>query len=350
MKNMVIGKKTIGLGQKTYIIAELSGNHVGKIDIAMKTIKAMKESGADAVKLQTYTADTITLNSDKPDFQITQGTIWDGRTLYNLYQEAFTPWEWQPKLKEYAESLGMDCFSSPFDKTAVDFLENMNVPAYKIASFEITDIPLIKYVASKGKPLIFSTGIANLEDIELAIDTIKKAGNNQIGILKCTSQYPTPLEEVNLLTIPDMIKKFDTVVGLSDHTESVVVPIAAISLGASIVEKHFILDRKLGGPDSSFSLQPEEFRTMTKNIRDAEKAIGLATYELGSKALREREHRRSLYISDNVKKGETFTVKNVRSVRPGYGLHPKEYLNILGKKSSRDIEIGTRMTWDLIDA
>lgn len=349
MKNIKIGERIIGPGQKTYIIAELSGNHVGKIDIAMKTIKAMKESGADAVKLQTYTADTITLNSDKPDFQITQGTIWDGRTLYNLYQEAFTPWEWQPKLKEYAESLGMDCFSSPFDNTAVDFLENMNVPAYKIASFEITDIPLIKYAASKGKPVIFSTGIANVKDIKLAIDTIKKAGNNQIGILKCTSQYPTPLEEVNLLTIPDMINKFDTVVGLSDHTESVVVPIAAISLGASIVEKHFILDRKLGGPDASFSLETAEFKNMVDNIRVTEKALGKVTYELGPKAKREREHTRSLYVSQDVKKGDIFSEKNVRSVRPGYGMHPKEYPNILGKTASQNIKMGNRMAWKYID-
>jgi len=349
MKNIKIGKKTIGPGEKTYIIAELSGNHVGKIDVAMKTIQAMKEAGADAVKLQTYTADTITLNSDKPDFQITQGTIWDGRTLYNLYQEAYTPWEWQPKLKEYAEQLGMACFSSPFDMSSVDFLENMNVPAYKIASFEITDIPLIKYVASKGKPVIFSTGIAKLPDIELAIETIKSTGNDQIVILKCTSAYPTPFKEVNLLTIPDIMRIFHTNVGLSDHTAGIAVPIAAVALGAVIVEKHFILDRKLGGPDASFSLEPNEFKDMVNNIRFAEQSLGRVMYELSPKTEREREHSRSLYIAADIKKGEVFTPQNVRSVRPGYGLHPKEYFNILGKKASQDIEMGTRMTWSLVD-
>lgn len=339
----------IGLGRPTYIIAELSGNHIQSFDIAEKTIRAMKDSGANAVKLQTYTADTITLNSNAPDFQITQGTIWDGRTLHNLYQEAYTPWDWQPKLMVYAKKLGITCFSSPFDNTAVDFLEDLNVPAYKIASFEITDIPLIKYIASKGKPVIFSTGVARLDDIELAIDAIKSAGNDQIAILKCTSAYPTPWREVNLNTIPDMVAKFKSVVGLSDHTTGTVVPVAAVALGASIIEKHFILDRKLGGPDADFSLEPAEFKAMVENIRITEKSLGKVSYDLGFKAIREREHTRSLYVSNSIKKGEIFTTSNIRSVRPGYGMHPKDYDKVLGKTASQNIEKGTRMSWDLVN-
>lgn len=349
MNRIKIDNRTIGIGERTYIIAELSGNHVGKIDIAMKSIKAMKESGADAVKLQTYTADTITLNSNKPDFQITQGTIWDGRTLYNLYQEAFTPWDWQPKLKKYAESLGLTFFSSPFDFTAVDFLEKMNVPAYKVASFEITDIPLIRYIASKGKPIIFSTGVALLDDIKLALRTIRETGNEQIAILKCTSAYPTPLSDVNLRSIADMQKKFQVVVGLSDHTLGTIVSVGAVALGASIIEKHFILDRNLGGPDAAFSLEPAEFKKMVSDVRNIEQAMGTITYELGSKAVREREHTRSLYIAEDMKRGEFFTKKNLRSVRPGYGLHTKHWFELLGQKVTRDVKMGERMDWSLVE-
>lgn len=287
----------IELGKPVFIIAELSANHVQNYQVAEKTIHAIKESGADAVKLQTYTPDTITIECDNELFHVKQGTIWDGRTLYQLYQEAYTPWEWQPKLKKFAEDLGLICFSTPFDNTAVDFLESMDVPAYKVASFEITDIPLIEYVASKQKPVIVSTGIATLADIEVALGACKRAGNDQVAILKCTSSYPAPFEDANLRTIPDMADRFGTVVGLSDHTLGISVPIAAVSLGARIIEKHFILDRSLGGPDSLFSLEPGEFKAMVTSIREAEKALGEVKYELNEKTKRSREFSRSLFAS-----------------------------------------------------
>jgi pseudaminic acid synthase len=334
--------------EKVFIIAELSANHNQKVELAVETIKAAKGCGVDAVKLQTYTPDTITLDCDNEYFQIKQGTIWDGKNLYQLYKEAYTPWEWQPKLKKLAEELGMICFSSPFDKTAVDFLEDMNVPAYKIASFEITDIPLIEYVASKGKPVIISTGIARLEDIQLAIDACKKAGNEQIVLLKCTSAYPTPLEEVNLLTIPDMKERFKTLVGLSDHTIGISVPLAAVSLGARIIEKHFILDRKLGGPDAAFSLEPDEFAQMVKSVREVEKALGKVNYELSEKIEKSREFSRSLFAVKDIKKGETLDNENIRSIRPGFGLHPKFLHEVIGKKAKDNIKKGTPLSWELI--
>ncbi|MBC7475493.1 MAG: pseudaminic acid synthase, partial [Candidatus Sericytochromatia bacterium] len=323
------------------IIAELSANHNQDFDLAIKTIKAMKESGADAVKLQTYTADTITLDCDNEFFKIKQGTTWDGDNLYSLYKKAYTPWEWQPKLKYYAENLGLICFSSPFDKNAVDFLEKMNVPAYKIASFEITDTPLIEYVASKGKPVIISTGIARLEDIELAIQSCKKMNNEEIILLKCTSSYPAPFNEINLNTIPDMISRFNTIVGLSDHTLGISVPIASIALGAKVIEKHFILDRSLGGPDSTFSLEPIEFKNMVNSVREIEKALGQVNYELSEKMQKSREFSRSLFVVKNIEEGDIFTDDNIRSIRPGFGLHPKFLNEILGKKATTSLKKGT---------
>ncbi len=341
-----IRNRSVGDNHPVFIIAELSANHQQKFDLAVETIKAIKESGANAVKLQTYTPDTMTIDCDNEYFQIKQGTIWDGKTLYQLYKEAYTPWEWQPKLKEIAEDLGLICFSSPFDKTAVDFLEEMKVPAYKIASFEITDTPLIEYIASKGKPVIISTGIATLSDIKEAVDACKRMGNEQIALLKCTSAYPAPLEEVNLRTIPDMTETFKTIVGLSDHTLGISAPIAAVALGAKIIEKHCILDRKLGGPDSVFSLEPEEFKAMVKAVREVEKALGVISYELTEKVKKSREFARSLFVVKDIKAGEVFTEENIRSIRPGFGLHPRYLKDIIGKKAKQDIQKGTALSWD----
>ena len=332
----------------TFIIAELSANHMNDFDIAIKTIEAMADAGADAVKFQTFSPDTITINCDNEYFQIKQGTVWDGQVLYELYEDAYMPWDWQPKLKEIAEDLGLIVFSSPFDKTSVDFLEDMDVPAYKIASFEITDIPLIEYVASKGKPIIISTGIATLEDIELAIKTCHDVGNNQISLLKCTSSYPAPLDEINLKTIPDMINKFDLVIGLSDHTLGDEVSIAAVALGAKIVEKHFILDRNMGGPDSDFSMEPQEFKQMVDSIRNVEKALGMINYTLSEKSKVNREFSRSLFVVENIKKGDVINENNVRSVRPNFGLHTKYLKDILGKKINQDLEKGTPFKLDYV--
>jgi pseudaminic acid synthase len=347
--SLQINSKKIGSGHSIFIIAELSANHNQNFDNAVKLIKEAKKAGADAVKLQTYTPDTITINCDNEFFQIKQGTIWDGKTLYDLYKEAYTPWEWQPKLKEIAEDEGLICFSSPFDKTAVDFLEEMDVPAYKIASFEITDIPLIEYIASKGKPMIISTGIATLSDIEEAINACKRMNNDQIVLLKCTSEYPSPLEEINLKTIPHMIETFKTIVGLSDHTLGVSVPVGAVALGAKIIEKHFTLSRSMGGPDAAFSLEPEEFSQMVRSVREVEKALGDVSYELSDKSMKSREFSRSLFVVKDVKEGEIFTEENVRSIRPGFGLQPKYYNYILGKRAAKDIDKGTPLKWDLID-
>lgn len=344
-----IEDRLIGDDHPVFIMAELSANHLQNFDLAVKTIKAIKDSGADAVKLQTYTPDTITINCDNQYFQIKQGTLWDGKTLYQLYREAYTPWEWQPKLKGIAEDLGLICFSSPFDKTAVDFLENMGVPAYKVASFEITDIPLIEYIASKGKPVIISTGVASLCDIEQAINACRKMGNNQISLLKCTSAYPAPIEEVNLRTIPNLAETFRVVVGLSDHTPGISVPIAAVSIGACIIEKHFILDRQLGGPDAVFSLEPEEFKAMVTAVREVEKALGEISYDLTEKIKRSKELCRSLFVVRDMKAGEVFTEENVKSIRPGFGVHPRYLSDIYGKKSKEDIKRGTPLEWDLVN-
>jgi pseudaminic acid synthase len=342
MNKMKIGNFVIDENSPVFIIAELSANHNGSLDNALATIKAAKLAGADAIKLQTYTADTITLDSKKDDFRVTQGTIWDGRYLYDLYQEAYTPWEWHEILFKAAADEGLVCFSSPFDNTAVDFLEGLNTPAYKIASFEITDIPLIEYAASKGKPIIISTGIAEEEDIELAVDACRRQGNFQIALLKCTSSYPAPVEEANMIMIDDLAKKFNVISGLSDHTMGITVPIVATALGAKIIEKHFILDRSMGGIDSSFSLDVKEFTEMVKTVREAEKAIGNIDYTLTPKQKTGKEFCRSLYIVKDIKKGEIVTNENVRSIRPGYGLHPKFYSHILGKVALTDLEKGSR--------
>ncbi len=344
-----IGNRTIGGSNKIFIIAEISANHNQKYDVAVESIKAIKDCGADAVKLQTYTADTLTINSNKDNFKIQQGTIWDGKTLYELYQEAFTPWEWQPKLKQYAEELGLICFSSPFDKSAVDFLETMNVPAYKIASFEIVDIPLIEYTASKGKPVIISTGIATEEEIKDAVEACRRMGNNQIALLKCTSEYPASIEDANLKMIPALAEKYNTVAGLSDHTLGTIVPVTAAALGAAIIEKHFILDKKLGGPDSSFSLEPSEFKRMIDEIRQVEKILGEVKFELSDKTKRSRVFARSLFVVKDIRAGEKFSEENVCSIRPSHGLPPKFLKEILGKKASKNIERGTPLDWNLIE-
>ena len=343
-----IGDKSIGGENPTFIIAELSANHMNDFDIAVRTIEAMAESGADAVKFQTFTPDTITIDCDNEYFQIKQGTVWDGQILQELYEDAYMPWDWQPKLKKVAEDLGLVVFSSPFDKTSVDFLEDMDVPAYKIASFEITDIPLIEYIASKGKPLIISTGIASLEDIELAVNACLNMGNDKIALLKCTSSYPAPLEEINLNTIPDIGDKFDVVVGLSDHTLGGEVSTAAVAIGANIIEKHFILDRNMGGPDCEFSMEPQEFKQMIDSIRNVEKALGKVSYELSDKMKANREFSRSLFVVRDIKKDEIITEENVRSIRPGFGLHPKYLKEIIGKKVNKDLKKGTPFKLEFI--
>ena len=344
-----INNRVIDENSLVFIVAELSANHNQSFDIAVKTIKAMKEAGADAVKFQTYTPDTMTIDCDNKYFKINQGTIWDGKTFYELYKEAYTPWEWQPELKKIAENLGLICFSTPFDKTSVDFLEKMDVSCYKIASFEITDIPLIEYVASKGKPVIISTGIAILGDIKEAINACKNRGNNNIILLKCTSSYPAPYEEINLKTIPDMAKRFKCLVGLSDHTLGISVPIAAVAMGAKIIEKHFILDRKLGGPDAVFSLEPDEFKQMVKAVREVEKALGDVSYKLTERMKKSRDFSRSLFITTDLKKGDILSEANIRSIRPGYGLHPVFLKKVLGKKIRVDVKFGTPLSWDLIE-
>ncbi len=325
---------------KTFIIAEMSANHNHKIDNAFSIIKAAKEAGADAVKFQTYTADTITLNCDNEYFQIKQGTLWDGTTLYKLYQQAYTPWEWHKELFDYARSLGLIVFSTPFDKTAVDFLETLDNPIYKIASFEITDIPLIEYAASKGKPMIISTGIAKEEEITEAVEACRKVGNNDITLLKCTSEYPAKIEDANILTIPDMAKRWGVKAGLSDHTIGDICPCAAVALSAAAIEKHFTIDRSIGGPDAAFSMDKEEFAVMVKRIRETEASLGRINYELTDKIKKDRRFSRSIFACADIKKGEIFSEKNIRSVRPGEGCSPKYLPELLGKPSDRDYKFG----------
>lgn len=331
---------------KVFIIAELSANHNQDIENAVKTIKAAKEVGADAIKLQTYTADTMTIDCDNKYFQINQGTLWDGDTLYSLYQKAYTPWEWHEKLFAVAKEEGLVCFSSPFDNTAVDFLEQFNPPVYKIASFEITDIPLIEYTAKKGKPMIISTGIATLEEISEAVSACRKMGNHNIALLKCTSAYPAPPEEANLLTIPNLKDTFGVTAGLSDHSIGSALPVAAVSLGARIIEKHFILDKKIGGPDAAFSMEPHDFKKMVQDIRNVEKALGSVSYELTEKSKKNRKFSRSLFVTTNLNRGDLFTPENLKSIRPGDGLSPKYIHQVLGKKAKSDIEKGTPLSWD----
>jgi len=333
---------------KTFIIAELSANHNQDFSLAVRTIKAAKKAGADAIKLQTYKPESLTIEADTPYFSEKTEGLWKGYTPYELYKEAQTPWEWQPKLKEIAEKEGLVFFSSPFDFEGVDFLNDMEVPAYKIASFEITDIPLIKYAASKMKPIILSTGIATLSDIENAVNACKEVGNNEIIILKCTSSYPASYTEINLKTIPSIPTVFATLVGISDHTMGGSVSIAAVALGACIVEKHFIMDRSLGGPDSAFSMEPDEFKQMVDSIRIVEQSLGRINFNLTESTVKSRNTRRSLFIVKDIKKGELFTSDNTRSIRPGNGLEPKYYDDIIGKKSTKDIKKGMPLKWDMI--
>lgn len=346
-RDFAIGNFTFETEKGVFIIAELSANHNGSLAIALEAITAAKRAGANAIKFQTYTADTLTLDCKTDDFKLKQGTIWDGRYLYDLYREAYTPWEWHEPLFKKAKEEGLICFSSPFDKTAVDLLEELNTPAYKIASFEITDIPLIEYVASKSKPVIISTGIAGLDDIELAVDACKRMGNEQIILLKCTSSYPAPVEEANLAMIPDLAARFG-IAGLSDHTMGITVPVAATLLGARVIEKHFITDRSLGGPDASFSLNEAEFTEMVKAVREAEVAVGKVDYSLSPQMLKNRELSRSLYVVENIRTGEMITDRNVRSIRPGFGLHPKYLKDILGRKAAADLVRGIPMKFEYI--
>ena len=343
-----INGRKVGLGEPVYIIAEMSANHNQDFDQAVRILHAAKEAGADAVKLQTYTPDTLTIQSDREYFRIGKGTLWEGKTLYDLYSEAYMPWEWQPKLKEIADEIGIDLFSTAFDPTAVDFLEEMGVPVHKVASFEIVDIPLIEKMASTGKPLIISTGMATLSEIEDAIRAARNAGATQIALLKCTSAYPAPPEEMNLRTIPHLAEAFGVPVGLSDHTLGIAVPVAAVALGACIVEKHFTLSRDIPGPDSAFSLEPHEFKAMVEAIRTAEKALGEVRYEVGKQEAKSRVFRRSLFVVKDMKAGEVFTEENVRSIRPGYGLPPKFLKEVLGRRAACDIKKGTPLKWRLI--
>jgi pseudaminic acid synthase len=331
------------------IVAEISANHGGSLDIAKTTIYSAFLAGANAVKIQTYTPETITIQSDNPLFIIQGDTQWDGKSLYSLYNDAQTPWEWHFELQEYAHSLGLIFFSSPFDHTAVDFLENMNVPCYKIASFEITDIPLIKYAARKGKPIIISTGIASIEEINDAVNACREVGNNEITLLKCTSQYPAKVEDANLLTIPDIRTRFNVKVGLSDHTLGDIVALASVPLGVTMIEKHFILDRDMGGPDSSFSMEPDEFKLMVQRIREIESALGHVDYEMSEKKIKSRQFARSLFVVNDILEGEVFTNQNIRSIRPGFGLPPKFFDEILGKKAKKSLKRGTPLEWKHVE-
>lgn len=333
---------------KTFIVAELSANHGHKLEVALESVRAAKEAGADAIKIQTYTADTLTLNCDKPDFRLGKG-LWEGEIYYTLYQKAFTPWEWHQAIYDEAKKQGLVCFSTPFDKTAVNFLEVLNNPIMKIASFEITDVGLLEYAAKKGRPMVISTGIATPDDIELAVKTCKDAGNNDITLLKCTSAYPAPIEAANLMTMVDMKQRYGVKVGLSDHTMGYDVAVAAVALGATLVEKHFIMDRSIGGPDAAFSMEKDEFAAMVKAIRNVEKALGEVVYPTDPTKIKGREFSRSLYVAKDIKAGEKFTEENVRSVRPGFGLHPKYLPEVLGKIAARDLEIGERFSLDMIN-
>ncbi len=346
--NFHIGDKLIGKDQPIFIIAEMSANHNQDFEEAVKIVYAAKECGADAVKLQTYTPDTLTIDVDNEYFKI-KGTPWEGTTLYSLYKKAYTPWEWQPELKKIADRIGIILFSTPFDITAVDFLDKMDVPAYKIASFELVDIPLIEYVAGKGKPVIMSTGMASFEEISEAVNAAKGAGAKDIALLKCTSSYPSKAEDMNLLTIPHLAESFNVVSGLSDHTLGISVPVAAAAVGASIIEKHFTLLRDKTGPDALFSLEPDEFKEMVQSVRTAEKALGSVNYNCTEQEEKSRALRRSLFAVKDITAGEKLTIDNIRSIRPGDGLPPKYLKNILAKKAKKNIDKGTPLTWDLID-
>jgi pseudaminic acid synthase len=347
-RHIEIGSRRVGPGEPVYIIAEMSANHNQDYDQAVEIVRAAKACGADAIKLQTYTPDTLTINADKEQFMIGGGTLWDGRTLYDLYGEAYMPWDWQPKLKRVAEAEGLDLLSTAYDETALTFLEELGVPAHKVASFEMVDLPLIEKMALTGKPLIVSTGMASLEEIREAVHAARSAGAEQIALLKCTSAYPSPPEEMNLRTIPELERAFDTVVGLSDHTIGIAVPVASIALGACIIEKHFTLSRSVPGPDSAFSLEPSEFKAMVDAIRTVEKALGEVSYGGGQLQSNSKAFRRSLFVVEDVKAGEMLTAENVRSIRPGHGLPPKHLSKVLGRRATQDVERGTPLDWSLI--
>ena len=347
--HLSIGGRTIGPGHPTYIIAEMSGNHNQSFDEALKIVDVAKEAGVDAVKLQTYTPDTITIDCRNEYFQIKEGTIWAGKNLHDLYGEAYTPWDWQPKIKRRAEELGLHCFSSPFDSTSVDFLEEMGVHAYKIASFELVDLPLIRYVAAKGKPMIMSTGMATLGEIEEAMNAARGAGATQIALLKCNSAYPAPPEEMNLLTLPHLGQTFGVPAGLSDHTLGHTVAVASVALGACIIEKHITLSRSVPGPDAAFSLEPSEFADLVREVRVAEKALGKINYSPTKKEAASRVFRKSIFVVRDVKSGETLTKENVRVIRPANGLHPRHFEEVLGRVATKDIEKGTPLSFELVD-
>lgn len=342
-----INGRRIGQGHPTYIIAEMSANHGQDYEQAVRILEAAKQVGADAVKLQTYTRDTLTIDCDNEYFRIT-GTVWDGRTLYELYGEAYTPWEWQPRLKEAADQLGLDLFSTPFDDTAVDFLEAMGVPAYKIASFENVDLPLLRKVAHTGKPIIMSTGMATLAELDEAVQTLRTAGGQELVLLKCTSAYPAPVSEMHLRTLPHLRDAFGVPVGLSDHTLGIAAAVAAVALGACLIEKHLTLSRAVPGPDSAFSLEPAEFRAMVEAVRSAEQALGSVQYGAGAEEQQSLVFRRSLFVVQDVKRGERFTSANVRAIRPGYGLHTRHLEQVLGRCAARNILRGTPLNWNLI--
>jgi len=345
MRHIEIADRQIGPGNPVYVIAEMSANHGQDFDQAVRIVHAAKEAGADAIKLQTYTPDTMTIDCENEYFQIGKGTIWEGRVLHELYGEAYTPWEWQPKLKAVAEELGMHCFSTPFDQTAVDFLEQMDVPAFKVASFEVIDLPLLRRIAATGKPVIMSTGMASLAEISEAVQTLRDGGIQDLALLKCTSAYPAAPEEMNVRTIPHLAEAFDVPAGLSDHTLGIAVPVASIALGACIVEKHFTLTRELKGPDSDFSLEPHELREMVDAIRTAEKAVGSVRYGPVAEESNCRTYRRSLFVVKDVKQGERLTEEQVRVIRPGHGLAPKYLPEVLGRRASQDVQRGTPLAW-----
>lgn len=347
-KRIEIGNHVISDNSPVYIVAEMSANHNMDFNRAKEIIDAAARSGADAVKIQTYTPDTITIDCDRECFK-TQKGLWEGMTLYELYSKAYTPWEWQQELMEYALQAGLDFFSSPFDLSAVDFLETLNVPAYKVASFEINDIPFIRKIAETGKPVIISTGIAYLEDIDLAVRTCREAGNENVILLKCVSSYPAPFEQMNLNVIPNMGETFECITGLSDHSLGTEVAVAGVALGAKVIEKHFTLGRSDGGADSAFSMEPEEFADMVRQIRNVEKALGRVSYDLSDKQIESRKNSRSLFVVKDICRGERFTPENVRSIRPGIGLHTKYYTDILGRTAKCDIEKGTPMDWQYVE-
>ena len=347
-KELYIEDNLISKNSSVYIIAEMSANHLMSFERAKQIIYLLRDSGVNAIKLQTYTADTITIDSDRPEFQI-EGGLWDGESLYHLYEKAYTPWEWQKDLMEYANSLGMSCFSSPFDLSAVDFMEEIGMPAYKVASYEINDIPMIRKIARTGKPIIISTGTAYLEDIERALRTCKEEKNDKVALLKCTSAYPCPYEDMNLRTIPLMEQTFDCIVGLSDHSFGDEVALGAVALGAKIIEKHVTIKRADGGPDGAFSMEIEEFIDMVKRIRNLEKALGHATFELTENQMDARYGTRSLYVVEDIKKGEMFSQKNIRSIRPANGMHTMYYDIVLGKKARNDIKKGTPLEWNMVE-